>query len=89
MTTIEVKAEHIAKGERMKPGCCPISLAIKDRVDLGIGVRVYLDEACIGFTDFELPFEARQFVRCFDIGVEVKPFSFPLDIPADLLRAEQ
>lgn len=89
---IQVKQEHIDKGVQGKCGSCPIALAINEnlvdgvisnvrysRVDL-VKNEVYLAE------ELWLPPEASRFIRSFDNGEQVQPFSFELEIPAEHRR---
>jgi len=89
---MQVRQEHIDKGIREKCGSCPIALAINEhlvdgvisnvrysRVDL-VKNEVYLVE------ELRLPPEASRFIRSFDNGEQVQPFSFELEIPAEYRR---
>ena len=91
MTTINVTAEHIARGERENCERCPVALAIRDAFpDLayievapeGIGIGppgadIYGIEAHI-----DVPREVQEFIWDFDDSGRGEPFSFDLDYPA-------
>jgi hypothetical protein len=75
---IVVTQEHIDKGKIDHRCLCPIALAFSDA---GLGdVTVSLNNAYTRTTLWILPLEARLFVEEFDSGVEVKPFSFELEV---------
>jgi hypothetical protein len=89
MTTINVTAGHIAKGEHDSCRFCPVALAMKEafpdaelvavdsaRVIMGGGLRRR------GWVELDLPDAATRFIEAFDAGDPVQPFSFDLDYPA-------
>jgi hypothetical protein len=76
---VKVTKEDIAMGIRRDDCECPIALAIK-RAAKTSDVSVGFWTACLGSRlCFPLPKEARDFVRVFDAGVQVKPFAFTLE----------
>lgn len=85
MTTISVKAKHIAKGRRGDCGHCPVALAILDAIPGIDGVAVGSDEISISRGDLWIPFlaprEVAEFVAAFDSRDPVSPFAFDLDFP--------
>ena len=87
MTTISVRAKHIAKGKRQDCERCPIALAILDAIPGIDGIAVGPDEIAISSGELRLPFsapdEVLNFVWAFDQdGADaVAPFSFDLDYP--------
>ena len=84
--TVEVTAEDIAKGLRRNACGCPVALAaqracpvfegklrvIRIGMTFGIGTR--------GINDVILPDDAADFVRSFDDGRPVKPFTFTVEL---------
>lgn len=82
---IKVTQEHIEKGEGCSAYRCPVALAVMDVCPGGvfIGLRVCYwsnnnrsDENRRAF----LPPKARAFIREFDAGKPVQPFTFELTI---------
>lgn len=82
---IDVTQIHIDQGFERNARKCPVALAIQDNIP---GARVMVLHPnlvsinkgetieslwCVG-----LPVEANQFIRAFDSGQEVTPFSFEL-----------
>lgn len=80
--TIDVTADDIAKGKPKEPCDCPIAIAT-DRA-FGGGVAISCGQTLIGinFVDYSLPVPARRFIRRFDDGENVKPFSFSVEVPS-------
>lgn len=76
---IQVKQKHIKNGIKSDPCNCPVALAIKERLstedvivdDLGIGIGLYLET-------FRSTKKLESFIKNFDNGKKVKPFSFRL-----------
>jgi hypothetical protein len=88
MTTINVTAEHIARGEPENCERCPVALAIMDALP-GAGVpevgpsQVTFRVADDKWADIDLPQAAGDFIETFDGGTaDVEPFTFDLDYPA-------
>ena len=77
----QVTDTHIKTGIRGKGKLCPISLAMKDS---GIenpttnGVWIWYKTPNGPVQKHLAPFEVQDFVVDFDMGYEVKPFSFTL-----------
>jgi len=76
---IDVTQEDIANGEQTAPWSCPVGQAI---------TRCYGPHGGVVATDVKikhmvvlLPYEATRFIRDFDNGRPVKPFSFMLELP--------
>lgn len=81
--TINVTEFDILHGEAGKCFSCPISLAIERVFPECKGASVTAGNALIFMKDFHdkrfvLPAEATQFIRAFDHGHPVAPFSFIL-----------
>lgn len=82
---IEVKQEHIEKGKRQDACHCPVALAIKDTVKVKF-VYVHLFEINLKkkwarkAVEITLSKKVEKFVKKFDDGKKVKPFSFELKI---------
>lgn len=87
MATINVTSEDISRGEPKNARCCPVAIAIGRHANWATEVTV--DRYEIGFeTDINCeselvstPAEASEFIKDFDAGMPVQPFSFNLDIP--------
>jgi hypothetical protein len=89
MTTVNVTAEHIARGTRDSCRFCPVALAVKEafpNIEL-----VAVDSAHVtmgggprrgGWIEIDLPDGATRFIETFDIGDPVQPFTFELNYPA-------
>lgn len=92
--TINVTQKHIDQGEMVSADCCPIALAVKEKVNIQIyDVYVgnhYVRVQGLGFREIAMPEEAKRFVRSFDnnFGVGAKPFSFELDLPQEILKVK-
>ena len=81
MTKIQVTQEHIDKGKRVNPSCCPVALAIR-------GKTVWIPNVTSMYVTFDekiytawLPAVAAEFVNSFDSGNPVKPFEFEMKLP--------
>ena len=79
---IAVTAEDIAAGRPHNCEACPIAIAATRAAGepMGTGTATawtYLSNQYINQT-FELPGEARGFVRRYDAGLAVRPFEFEL-----------
>lgn len=84
---INVTAECIANGKPYRSQCCPIALAVKNifpdaRMSVGPGT-IYVSFPGLLIMDvyfndrrFDVPLIARKFMREFDQGNPVEPFSF-------------
>lgn len=74
MKTIEVTQCHIDSGEPRSCQGCPVALALKSATLHGwaVGVR----SAMTGCHHRLLPHKTIEFIRAFDRGEDVKPFSF-------------
>lgn len=79
---IKVTQEDIAKGIPEDEGSCPVALALKHAGMMDVEVSLERAEAWYGRRLFnvELPSKARRFIKRFDAGKLVKPFSFTLNI---------
>lgn len=78
---IHVTSEHIKNGRKGSPSACPIALAImKKCYDVYVGTD-YLQvkkQPDRYFTNMRFPKAVKAFIRKFDCGEEVAPFSFTL-----------
>ena len=83
---ISVTQEHIDKGVKTSCGSCPIAIAAKEVFIEGIEIAVGIN--CIGIDTYfvDVPGPARRFIRAFDDGKFVRPFSFEIDVPKRLVR---
>jgi hypothetical protein len=84
MTTINVTAGHIARGDRGTPWDCAVALALKAAFPAAGLISVGVTDFDIDDTVYDVPFppEASAFIDAFDSGAEVEPFSFNVDYPA-------
>jgi hypothetical protein len=84
---LKVTKANIKNGEPVNPGKCPIANSIMEQVKNVYYVRVLPEEAAIKvkrgnkITAYKstLPKEANTFIRMFDDGTCVKPFSLNLN----------
>ena len=80
--TIDVTQEDIDNGVRAMCDKCPIALAIARKIKCDIYVSTFLTR--LYYEDLGLEFSNSTpmytFVKNFDQGVPVQPFSFELDI---------
>lgn len=85
---VNVTAEDIKKGVRGSDICCPIALALNREVKSTPETQISVN---YGFLSVQgtgklimhsetLPCEARLFIRDFDAGNDVKPFSFSVSL---------
>jgi hypothetical protein len=88
MTAISVTAEHIAAGQRGDCAFCPVALAVTGAFPRVAYLRVYVHEVVIRgapetvMAGVTMPLVAQRFIRDFDAGQPVEPFTFELDYPA-------
>lgn len=83
--TIQVTADHIARGKPRSPCHCPVALALREAgfPNASVGVTVFVlnrqenDDECI-----PLPEPALIFIPAFDEGCpDLQPFSFQIEEP--------
>ncbi len=74
---INVTEEDIRLGKKHDDCACPIALAATRAFGIACVVSSYTLEPA-GMDRKSMPFEARTFIRNFDDGWEVKPFSFEI-----------
>lgn len=75
---IEVTKRDIQKGERGSCRWCPVARAVARATNYKKLVLVASDHVDINDKDFNLPLRVQRFIACFDMGDDVKPFSFNL-----------
>lgn len=83
---IRIKKEEITQGKARSRKKCPVALAIKRTLGkpatIGSGVGyVRSDSPRIGCAWFDLPPAVQRFIYLFDIGEEVRPITFTLELP--------
>jgi hypothetical protein len=90
---IDVTEDHIKRGVPRDCCECPLVLAFGDKLSPWYFARVaayvvqFWEGPASPITEFQmLPYSARHFRKSFDEGCPVVPFTFRLDIPAELLR---
>lgn len=71
-----VTKSDIAKGGRLQPDCCPIARAVSRRLGFAVWFNgsEFRRGGAPGYHD--APLKCKTFVRLFDGGQPVKPFSF-------------
>lgn len=88
-TTINVTREHIKEGERGVCNHCPVALAIESvcapRTSVSVSNRAVVLIGAAATIRKTLPYEVQDFIKDFDTFEKVRPFSFDLDIPDELL----
>jgi len=85
--TLNITKANISNGSQANPGKCPIANSIKDNIANITHVSVLPNEASIRvkrgkkliFFKSKLSPKAYNFIRKFDDGKRVKPFSLTLD----------
>lgn len=82
MTTIQVTADHIARGIRKMCTCCPVALALRDagypHAEAGVD-DLYLSRE---LGAIPIPPECANFIPAFDEGCpDLQPFSFQIETP--------
>jgi hypothetical protein len=103
---VEVRDDHISRGEKEDCAYCPVALAINELLDPNYHSEVanrhavvYSEASAISIfhaewlapmyeTD-EVPEELFNFVEMFDNEIEVKPFSFKISLPAEILKDKE
>jgi len=60
---------------------CPIALAVKRKMNIEYGISVHQHDISIIAADYQfsyynLPKKAKEFIKRFDAGKKVKPFTF-------------
>jgi hypothetical protein len=80
--TVQVTQEHIDKGERHICARCPAALAMSDA---GLEAGVYSDFLYLADSgeSVAMPWDVARFIKKFDLGWPVEPFTFDIDIPED------
>ena len=82
---VNVTAKHIRKGKRSQPCHCPIALALKEQlhkeVEVGPYDMFFLYRKKIA-GEAKTPDSAYYFIRAFDKGHKVKPFTFEVSFRA-------
>lgn len=74
---IRVTAENVRKGVRNSFTNCPISLALINSGIKGfVASTTVLSELFGGSPIFSLPRSAQRFIKSFDLGKAMKPFTF-------------
>ncbi len=89
--TINVTQEHIREGQTHSCDSCPVALAITavtGPCDISVLRSDIIIKAWRGKTKFttKSPACVTEFIRYFDNGAKLAPFSFELDIPKRFLK---
>lgn len=79
---IEVTQAHIKNGKRQRCVACPVALAMTDAgiEDAFAGPSDLMGVLTNQIFSVDTPTEVRDFMRLFDGGRTVKPFSFEIEI---------
>jgi hypothetical protein len=92
--TIKVSKNDIEAGMRSDCKSCPVALAIarrlkkKFRPAVGSMDFVVIGPDCMS-PDVYLSEDVRRFIRNFDLGLNVEPFTFKTEIPAKFLKGRK
>jgi len=96
--TVEITPDDIREGVYRSGDTCPIALAFRRRLNVPAPcVTVCTFTLDAGFRDregrplfatFALPKKASAFIKAFDQGHPVRPFSFCLNVPIDCIPEE-
>lgn len=71
---VTITQEHIDRGQRGKPSCCPIALALHDAGLPKAAVSIWTYWPVSGDSkEVDMPVEAAELAFSFDIGHRVKP----------------
>lgn len=83
--TVTVTEDHIRRGVPQEPEFCPVALALETIFPASTHISV--DEEAVDLThedlrfqSVELPRSATRFIRAFDSGKPVEPFSFRVEL---------
>jgi hypothetical protein len=80
MITVNVTANHIARGVKKSRCYCPIALALRETFGQNSDPRVDKVYLALGtLTTYQAPPEVRDFIDTFDATGWGKPFSFQLE----------
>lgn len=91
MKTIQVAVSqrHIDEGQVCNCDYCPVALGLVESIAPVRSASVACNWAHVftteGFWNVKLPTIVAQFIRDFDAGRPVSAFSFPLDVPDEVL----
>lgn len=75
---IRVTQQNIDNGVRQQYDACPVALALRDATAREWQVTKNYAQYALGSLILALPETARDFIRSFDAGREVRPFEFDL-----------
>ena len=84
---ITVTREDIRRGKSCRSRECPIALASRralPTVDIVVNCRTLDMANCVRITE-----SAHRFLQDFDLGKPVKPFSFTVLVPEELVRRKK
>lgn len=78
---VKVTKDHIERGEKETDDRCPVALAISE-LDPNATVSVCDDDIWFGYPpeygEYPTPEKVRRFIKHFDAGLPVRPFTFEL-----------
>lgn len=87
---VKVTQRHINNGVQIIPDRCPVARAIRAVVKRSVDVQVGSWDVSLEYKgkiiNRKLRQKARDFIQAFDIGEEVQPIEFSLNIPKQLLK---
>jgi hypothetical protein len=87
---VKVTAAHIARGRPVSYHFGPIAWALHDRLHNRVIVQIVYGEAFLCLDGrrhwVRLPLRVRDFIDRFNARLPVRPFTFRIHLPADLLK---
>jgi hypothetical protein len=80
MAKVKVTKDHIKRGEQESAAHCPVALAVRDYMKGYKDGTIFVDHEIIeiGHFSFFSPRSVARFIRKYDAGRPVKPFTFTL-----------
>ena len=78
---VKVTGKHIDEGEPGDSFRCPIALAVKEATNVATRDVTLVDgiEISVGPFVFKATLKVKEFIKSFDKGKKVKPFTFWLE----------
>jgi len=97
---VEVTQEDIAEGMRHRCFLCPVSRAVNRATGIpfmAVGTAAVPDEriqlcdpkSSTTLVEYAMPYEASNFVRDFDLGADVSPFTFTATLIRDAGQSKE
>ncbi len=76
---ISVTQDHIRRGERYMCMRCPVALAVSEQT-IAVFVKVNKTNIRVNGQTFRIDTGVRRWIKDFDVGDAVEPFSFELPL---------